>query len=99
MVGTGGEGITVVNGRVLPHAYDKLVQLNEKGHYLPGIKARGKAANSDHYFFSEKGVKAFFIYTRGGPPWYHDVNDRPETLPLTEFNDLFNLLVDFVLAW
>ncbi len=97
MLGTGSEGITVVNGRVYEKAYKKLTAINNQRHYLPSIKARGKAANSDHYFFSEAGVPAFFIYTRGGIKAYHDIYDRPETLPLTAFMDLFNLLVDFVI--
>jgi len=97
MVGTGSEGITVVNGRVYKKAYQRLIAINEQRHYLPSIKARGKAANSDHYFFTESGVPAFFIYTRGGIKAYHDIYDRPETLPLTAFMDLFNLLVDFAI--
>jgi hypothetical protein len=59
------------------------------------INARGKAANSDHYFFTEKGVPAFFIYTLGGIKAYHDVFDRPETLPLNEYDDLFKLIIGF----
>ena len=59
------------------------------------INARGKAANSDHYFFTEKGVPAFFFYTLGGIKAYHDVYDKPETLPLTEHEDLFRLVVRF----
>jgi aminopeptidase YwaD len=49
----------------------------------------------DHYFFTEKGVPAFFIYTQGGPSAYHDIFDKPETLPLTEYKDLFKLIVGF----
>jgi hypothetical protein len=99
IVGTGDEGITVVNGSVFTNEYNKLVALNDSLKLLPEIKPRGKAANSDHYPFSENGVKAFFIYTRGGISAYHDINDRPETLPLTEYEDLFRLLVAFVEEW
>ena len=60
------------------------------------IKKRGKAAISDHYPFTEAGVPCFYIYTMGGIQAYHDVYDVPETLPLTEFEDLFKLLTDFV---
>jgi aminopeptidase YwaD len=93
--GTGDEGVTVVNGSIYSTAFKVLQLLNAQGSYLKDIKLRGKAANSDHYFFTEKGVKAFFIYTMGGIKAYHDIYDRPETLPLTEFEDLFLLLRDF----
>lgn len=96
IVGTGDEGITVVNGSIFTSDYDKLVALNDSLQLLPDIKPRGKTANSDHYWFGENGVKSFFIYTRGGISAYHDVYDRPETLPLTEYQDLFRLLVAFV---
>jgi len=42
----------------------------------------------------EKGVPAVFIYTMGGISAYYDVNDRPETLSLTEFDDLYRLLLE-----
>ncbi len=96
LAGTGEEGITVVNGSVFEKEFNKLKELNDSKKYLAQVKVRGKAANSDHYYFSEKGVPAFFIYTLGGIKAYHDVYDKPETLPLTEFEDLFRLLTDFV---
>ena len=95
IVGTGDEGIKVVNGALLKEPFDRLSQLNEAHHYLKSVQMRGKAANSDHYFFYEKGVPSFFIYTLGGIDAYHDVHDRPETLPLTRFDDLYKLLIDF----
>jgi Zn-dependent M28 family amino/carboxypeptidase len=96
ILGTGDEGITVVNGKVYQGDFDRLVALNEEHGYLKQVKIRGKAANSDHYFFTEEGVPAFFIYTMGGISAYHDVFDRAETLPLTEYEDLFRLLTEFV---
>jgi hypothetical protein len=96
LAGTGDEGITVVNGSVFEKEFNKLKELNDAKKYLAQVKVRGKAANSDHYYFTEKGVPAFFIYTMGGIKAYHDVYDKPETLPLTEFQDLFRLLTDFV---
>ena len=97
LLGTGEAGATVVNGKVLPAAFARLAQLNETHHYLPSLAARGKAANSDHYPFSEAGVPAFFLYTRGGSPAYHDVNDRPEALSLAGFTGTFALIRDFTL--
>ena len=96
LLGTGEEGITVVNGRLLPAAFARLERLNAAGHYLPSIGARGRAANSDHFPFSEAGVPAFFVYTRGGSKAYHDVNDRPEALSLAGFKGVFSLLRDFM---
>ena len=72
--------------------------INEKEKYLPLIKPRGEAKNSDHFWFTELGVPCFFIYTMGGTTAYHDVNDRPEQLPLTKFNELHELFVDFIEA-
>ncbi|WEK19229.1 MAG: M28 family peptidase [Candidatus Pedobacter colombiensis] len=95
MVGTGETGITVVNATEYPKEFALLNQVNDAHHYLAKINSRGKAANSDHYFFSEKGVPAFFIYTTGGISAYHDVFDRPDSLPFTKYNDLFKLFVDF----
>lgn len=95
LVGTGEMGMTVVNATVYPKAFAVLNQLNDNNHYLVKINKRGKAANSDHYFFTEKGVPAFFMYTQGGPQAYHDVFDVPEKLPLNEYKDLFNLLLGF----
>ena len=95
IMGTGDEGITVVNGTVFKKEFDELVKINVTDHLLKEVKIRGKAANSDHYHFSEKGVKAFFIYTLGGIKAYHDVYDRAETLPLTKFEELFTMIIRF----
>ncbi len=96
ILGTGDEGITVVNGSVFKPQFDTLVAINAKRGLLKEVKIRGKAANSDHYPFTEKGVPAFFIYTMGGIKAYHDVFDRRETLPMVEFPHLFTLLTEFV---
>lgn len=95
MVGTGEDGITVVNATEYPDVFARLQQLNKEKRYLADVKPRGKAANSDHYPFSEKGVPAFFMYTLGGVRAYHDVFDVAATLPLLEFTDLGGLIKDF----
>lgn len=95
LTGTGEEGIAVVNASVFKNEFSTLQAINHQKNYFSKIKSRGKAANSDHYWFSEKGVPSFFIYAMGGIQAYHDVFDRAETLPLTEFADLFALMVDF----
>ncbi|MEZ2334481.1 M28 family metallopeptidase [Mucilaginibacter sp. RCC_168] len=93
--GTGIEGITVVNATVYPNEFAALKQINSLGNYLVKVNPRGKAANSDHYYFTEKGIPAFFIYTLGGIKAYHDVFDISKTLPLTEYADLFKLILKF----
>ncbi len=95
LLGTGNEGIMVVNATVFKSQFEKLKAVNDGKQYVTQVKQRGKAANSDHYWFAEKGVPCFFIYTMGGIQAYHDVFDRAETLPLTDYVDVFKLLVDF----
>jgi len=96
LMGTGEEGITVVNGSIYEDEFTLLENINAKKQYLPQIKKRGKAANSDHHPFSERKIKSIFIYTMGGIAAYHDIDDKVSTLPLTAFNNLFRLIRDFV---
>lgn len=96
IMGTGDKGITVVNGTVHKKEVKKLAVINLEKEYLEKVKVRGRAANSDHYWFSQLQIPAVFIYTMGGITAYHDVFDKSETLPLTEFTDLSNLLIDFI---
>ncbi len=95
LIGTGDEGICVVNATVFKTEFDLLKKLNDTKAYFSFIKPRGKARISDHFFFTESGVKSFYIYTLGGIKAYHDIYDRPETLPLTKFTEAFKLLRDF----
>ena len=95
LVGTGSSGMTVVNATVYPKRFQQLKSISDSLHLFNPMNQRGKAANSDHYWFTEKGVPAFFIYTQGGPSAYHDVYDRPETLPFTKYNELFTLITTF----
>jgi aminopeptidase YwaD len=97
MVGTGSEGITVVNAAAYKSLYDKLLDLNETGGYLPDIKERGEACNSDHCPFYKKGVKSIFIYTMGKEHTaYHTPEDSPGNIPFTAYNGLFRLIVDYL---
>lgn len=96
ILGDATEGITVVNGSVHQKEFDVLSTLNQKGHFLPEVKVRGAAANSDHYPFSEKGVPAFFFYTNGGNDYYHDIWDKAENVSLKNIPALGNLINEFV---
>lgn len=95
MVGTGETGATVVNATLYPKEFALLNKLNDRDKLLVKINPRGKAANSDHYFFTEKGVPAFFLYTQGGITAYHDVFDKAETLPFSVYKNLFRLFIGF----
>ena len=99
ILGTGDDGITVVNATAQQKAFDQLVAINGAKGYLKQVKARGPACNSDHCPFVQRGVPAIYLYTLGGVAHYHDVQDRAETLPLTEFSDLHALLRDFITGW
>ncbi len=96
LMGNGIDGITAVGGRDFPVLFDKLVQLNETQQAVPQVKSRSNAPNSDHYYFLEKGVPGFFIYTLGGPTHYHDVNDNPSTIELSRYVEVRQLLIAFL---
>ena len=96
MVGTGEEGIQIVNSKKYPKLFNSLLDINEKYQLLKQIKYRGEACNSDHCPFDRKKVSAFFIYTLGGVSYYHDVLDKPKTLSLKEFDDILTLCVKFI---
>jgi aminopeptidase YwaD len=95
LTGTGDEGIGVVNATIHEKEYAVFRQISTDNQYFTRIIRRGAAANSDHYFFGQAGVKAFFVYTLGGIKAYHDVNDRADRLPLTKYSELFGLMRDF----
>ncbi len=96
IMGSGEEGITVVNATEFPELFEKLNAVNETQKLLVQVKKRGKAANSDHYWFSEKGFPAFFIYTMGPNKNYHDVFDTYEALSFNEYKDLVKLIGGFL---
>jgi len=96
MAGTGDDGIQVVNGTIFKDQFERMVALNKREGYLPQVLVRGPMNRSDHFPFYEKVVPCFFIYTLGGIDAYHDVYDKYETLPFTNFTNYHNLLRDFI---
>jgi aminopeptidase YwaD len=95
LLGTGDDGIMVVNGAIFTKQFEVLESINKEKQLVKDIRKRGKAQNSDHYWFTEKGVPSFFIYTLGGVSFYHDIDDVEKTLPLTDYKDVFKLLAEF----
>lgn len=96
LAGTGEEGIRIVNGSVYRDKFDLISKLNSDNNFLPKVDIRGEACNSDHCMFYMKKVPCFYIYTQGGIKAYHDIYDKNETLPLTEFNDYYKLMIKFI---
>ena len=98
-----GDGATVVNATLHPRRFRLLDSLSRAAPAPAAappfvLKQRGRAANSDHYPFSERGVPACFVYSRGGPGYYHDVRDRPATLDLARAYGLYYRLRDFLIV-
>ncbi len=96
IVGTGEEGIAIVNALEENKAAKKIGKINTRLNYFKKIKIRGQSPNSDHYWFSHHQVPSIFIYTMGGIQAYHDPFDKSETLPLNKIEDLYHLIIDFV---
>ncbi len=96
IVGTGLEGIAIVNALEENKAAKKIGKINTRLNYFKKIKIRGQSPNSDHYWFSHHQVPSIFIYTMGGIQAYHDPLDKFETLPLNKIEDLYHLIIDFV---
>lgn len=96
LMGTGADGATVVNATLFEGAFAQLADINQRGGYLKTMNKRGEAANSDHYFFTLKGVPSFFMYLQDSQyTAYHRVSDRPADLPLTRFSATAELLIKF----
>jgi Zn-dependent M28 family amino/carboxypeptidase len=96
ILGTGDDGITVVNATAQKAAFDRLMKINTDKKYLPQLKERGPSCNSDHCPFVKRNIPAIFIYTMGGISAYHDVYDVDATLPLTRFPELYALLKEYL---
>ncbi|HIP32861.1 MAG TPA: M28 family peptidase [Crocinitomicaceae bacterium] len=96
IMGSGEHGITTVNGTLFKKEFELLQEINKEFDLLAKVKIRGPAANSDHYWFTEKGVPAFFIYTMGLNQHYHDIFDTYEELSFSEYDDITKLLIEFV---
>jgi hypothetical protein len=96
LMSAGEEGMMAVNGTIFTKEFSLLENLNKEMNALSSIRKRGKAANSDHYYFTEKGVPAFFFYTLGGGTAYHDVHDKASALTLSRYPEVYKLLLAFI---
>jgi aminopeptidase YwaD len=99
IMGDATDGISVVNGKTHEAEFNTLKTLNatrENGFSFAEVRQGGPASNSDHYYFTEKGVPAFFIFTMGGKGYYHDIWDKAENVTLKNVPQLADLLKRFI---
>jgi hypothetical protein len=96
MVGTGSDGLLVFNGTTDSVRFETMNRINEQNEYLKELRMRGESRSSDHYYFHQKGVPAFFLLTIGNEHrHYHTIYDTRESLPFTKYNEVFRLVTDF----
>ncbi len=96
MMGDATDGISVINGKEIPARYQLLKQLSDEKYHFKEVREGGKASNSDHHWFYEKGVPAFFIFGIGGQGHYHDVYDKPETVSLNNMDKVADMILNFI---
>jgi len=99
LAGTGEEGIKVVNSTIFQSEFQRLKQINLENNYLNAIEPRGEACISDHCFFYKQNVPSFYMYTLGGVKAYHDIYDKAETLPMTQFVNYSELMKAFITSF
>lgn len=90
------ELITMVNATEQSNAFKILDSLNQSLGAVQRVKARGQAANSDHYYFSQLGIPAIFLYTEGTVKGYHSVFDTADKTPMKRAGEIHELLVQFL---
>lgn len=95
----GDDGIMLVNGTEGKSAelFSRLKVLNEQYHYLPAVKARNNAPNSDHYPFTMKNIPALFLYTLGGKSGgYHQYTDTCDRCSLNAWENIFRVVTVWI---
>ncbi|MCS6789536.1 MAG: M28 family peptidase, partial [Bacteroidia bacterium] len=80
LMGFGEKGVAVVGASDQPALWQRIDSIRRQIGWEPPLLLRPNAPNSDHYPFRMAGVPALFFYLQGGPGFYHDPYDRPETI-------------------
>lgn len=96
VIGSGENGITIVNGSQFTDIVELLNKINEEQNLQLDINTRGVSNNSDHAPFFEKGIKAVFIYAMGKSGGYHHPSDVLENMSLAKYNEIVKLLLTVV---
>ncbi len=97
MVGTGDEGITIVNAKdsTYQDVFTMFKEINSQDSLQLNLRARGISANSDHHPFNEQAVRGIFIYSRGGNTFYHNPQDIQQSVSLAAYHEIFKLITNF----
>lgn len=94
--GTGENGICFKNGVNHPQIMEKLIQINEDKKYVKAVNPIPNNRASDHYYFTVKGIPAFYVQTQGNNQNIHQPNDLQEYCTLVGYEGLFKLLMDYI---
>jgi aminopeptidase YwaD len=98
MVGSGKEGIYVVNAKANPTIFQKLQEINDEKKYVTDMRAGGSSCSSDHCPFDQLGIPAIFIFSRDKDyPYYHIPDDDYDKLPLDGYEGIFKLIYDYIM--
>lgn len=95
MVASGGKGYGMVNGSACPKEaaiLQDICNIYEFGE----CRIRDNSPNSDHYPFTQIGIRAFFLYTSGGEQPYHHPEDVAETLDWEVLEQTVMLMREFI---
>lgn len=96
MVGTGSDGIGMVNATEVPKADSILRLINSEKKYFNDIRSGGARCVSDHCAFAQKGIPSIFIFTRGKEHTHYHTPQDMAPIPLTKWDELFSFLLDFM---
>lgn len=98
MVGSGKEGIYLVNAKANPTIFQKLQEINDEKKYVTNMRAGGSSCSSDHCPFDQLGIPAIFIFSRDKDyPYYHIPDDDYDKLPLDGYEGIFKLIYDYIM--
>lgn len=96
MVASGEDGIVAVGGADHLYHYNLLTTINDSLQ-LCKLGKRKNAPNGDHWYITQKGVKAFYLYTKDGKQPYHHIDDIYDTLEWDDFYSVYELSRNFLL--
>ena len=94
MIGTGDDGIYMLNAKEYPHIDSLFNKMNLKKKYFDVMHSSKATFSSDHASFFEKGVNAVFVYAAGNNQNYHQPEDKFTDLTFAEYKDIYKFCID-----